>query len=172
MTDDALIKFRIPAEFVVSHGLPTAAELAYGYLHKWVLGEDVVAIALRKYEAKLPLREGEEALALLLSDEYDQVDDLVDELQCGDQPEEQRARYWMFLALAWLQAHPELAKDPFEAIELLYADFDFPSEIQGLVRYMPSLPGVRTGLDAIRQRWAQYVDSEASKYRRRETEML
>lgn len=171
MTDGALIRFRIPAEFVASHGLPTATELAYGYRHGWLLREDVVAIALRKYKAELRLRDAEEALALLLSDDYDQVGDLVNELQYGDQPEERRARYWLFLALALLQAHPELVEDPLEAIELLYADFDHPTEIQGLIRYMPPPPGARTGLDAIRQRWVEYVDAVAAEYRHRQAEM-
>ena len=171
MTEDALIRFHIPAEFVASHGLPTATELAYGYRNGWLLREDVVAIALRKYEAELPLRDAEEALALLLSDDYDQVDDLVDGLVYGDQPEEQRARYWLFLALAWLREHPELADDPFEAIEMLYADFGYPAEIQGLVRYMPPPPGTRTGLDAIRERWGAYLDHASSEYRQRQAEI-
>ncbi len=171
MTDDALIRFRIPAEFVAGQGLPTATELFYGYRNGWLVREDVVAIALRKYEAELPLRVAEEALALLLSDDYDQVDDLVDELQYGDQPEERRARYWLFLALAWLREHPDLAEDPLEAIELLYADFDHAAEIQGLVRYMPPPPGARTGLDAIQQRWVEYVERVASEYRQRQAEL-
>jgi hypothetical protein len=171
MTDDALIRFRIPWEFVASHGLPTSTELAYGYRHGWVTREDVVAIVLRKYEANLLLRDAEESLALLLSDDYDQIDDLVDELQYGDQADERRARYWLFLALAWLREHPELADDPLEAIELLYADFGHPAEVQGLVRYMPPPPGARTGLDAIWERWGEYVERVSAEYRQRQAEL-
>lgn len=171
MTDNALIRFRIPAEFVATQGLPTATELAYGYRNRWVLREDVVEIALRKYESDLPLRDAEETLALLLPSDYEQVDELVEELQYGDQPEERRARYWLFLALAWLRQCPDLAEDPFEAIELLYADFDHPPEIQGLVRYMPPPPGARRGLEAIRERWVAFIEDVALEYRQRQAEM-
>ncbi|MEM9040211.1 MAG: DUF2247 family protein [Actinomycetota bacterium] len=170
MSDDALIRFRIPAEFAGSHGLPTATEIAYGYRHGWLARDDVVAIALRRFEAGVPLSEAEEALALLLSDEADQVDDLIDQLQSGDQPEERRARYWLFLALAWLLEHPEVAEDPLEAIELLYAGSDNPPEIQGLVRYMPAPAGARTGLDAIRERWVKYVEAASAEYTQRQRE--
>lgn len=172
MSDDALIRFNIPAEFVASHGLPTATELAYGYRNGWLARDDVVAVALQKFEAGVSLRESEETLALLLSDEFDQVDDLVGELQFGDQPQERRARYWLFLALAWLLEHPEIADDPLEVIELLYADFDHPSEIQGLVRYMPPPNGARTGLDAIRDRWVEYVEDAKGDYTQRQREQL
>ena len=88
MTEDALIRFHIPADFVADRGLPTSTELFYGYRNGWIVREDVVALALRKFEAEVPLRVAEETLALLLSDDYDQVDDLINELQYGDQPEE------------------------------------------------------------------------------------
>jgi hypothetical protein len=172
MTDDPLIRFRIPAEFVARHGLPTATELAYGYGGGWLLREDVVAIALRKYEVGLPLRDAEEALALLLSDDIGRVDDLVDELRHGDQPEELRARYWLFLALAWLREHPDLAEDPLQAIELLYADFGYPAEIDMIVRSMPPSPGERTGLAAMRKRWTAYVDDLTSEYRHRQDVLM
>lgn len=167
-TGDARVRFTIPAEFVARQGLPTATELSHGYRYGWIRREDVVAIALTKYEAGLVSQDAEEALALLLTDEFDRVDDLTEELANGDQPETQRARYWLVLALAWLRVHPELVADPLATIELLYADFDYPAEIEGLVRYLPVSPGSRTGADAIDRRWAEFVDVAIAAYLQRQ----
>ena len=115
--------------------------------------------------------EAEEALALLLASDIWDVDDLVYELQYGDQPDESRERYRIYIALAWLHDHPEVAEDPLEVVELLVADFDYPPELEGLVRYMQPPPWAPTGLDAVRQRWATYVDEAACEYKKREAEM-
>ncbi len=49
MTDEhALIRFNIPASFVLERALPTGAELAYGYRDGWLTRKDVVALALAK----------------------------------------------------------------------------------------------------------------------------
>lgn len=163
-----LVRFEFPAEFVVRWVLPTGAELAYGFRHGFLSRADVVAVALEKYKAGVFLSGPEEELALLLSDELDRVDDLVGDLEIVDEPTEQRARVWLFLSLAWLLEHRESFEDPLEVIELLYADFDYPDEIRGLVRYMPPGPGEASGLDALEESWRQYVERTAAEYRERD----
>jgi hypothetical protein len=166
--DDALVRFEIPASFVLTRVLPTGAELAYGFRHGWLRRPDVVRIALAKYEAGICLSAPEEELALLLSDDFDQVDDLVSRLDAQDEPVEQRARLWLFLALSWLHEHRDSFEDPFEVIEMLYADFGYPEEIRGLVRYMPPVPDQIAGLNAISDRWLTYLDRVGVDYRQRE----
>jgi len=169
MSDEhALIRFNVPAAFVVARAMPTGAELAYGYREGWLTSGDVVAVALAKYQADLALTSAEEELALLLSADLDRVDELVADLEIVDEPAEQRARLWLFLALAWLLEHREDFSDPLEVIEMLYADFDYPDEIQGLVRFMPAAPGDDASLDAIVRRWRAFVDRLSSEYEKRD----
>src|SRR5688572_20002463 len=101
MSDEhALIRFNIPATFVAARAMPSRAELGYGYREGWLTRADVVALALAKYEAELPLSSAEEELALLLSCDLDRVDELIADLEFDDEPTEQRARLWLFLSLA------------------------------------------------------------------------
>jgi hypothetical protein len=96
------------------------------------------------------------------------VDQLVAELEIVDEPSEQRARLWVFLALSWLLEHREDYSDPLQVIEMLYTDFDYPDEIQGLVRFMPNAPGEDPGIEAIKQRWRAFIDRLSAEYRQRD----
>lgn len=170
--NDSLVRFRIPAPYVLERAIPTAAELGFGYHHGWLSQEDTVAIAAAKGGAGAPLLDAEKELAQLLPDDFIRVDPLAEELEVSDEPVERRARLWLFLALAWVYDHRSEFADPFETIEMLYADFDYPEEIQGLVRYMPAKAGEDVGLDAIDKRWRQYLNRKADEYQERDRSNL
>ena len=96
---------------------------------------------------------------LLLSADLAQVPELI-EAVAADVPSddvEAAAETWLFLALAWLFEHRGDFLEPLEVIEELNADFGYPDEISGLVRFMPPPPGAGTGHRAIEQRWAEYL---------------
>lgn len=162
-----LVSFRIPADYVLERVVPTAPEIACGLEQGWLSSGDVVAIAVEKLDRGCLLTAAEERLALLLTDELDAVPSLVSELGVGYEPTELRERPWLFLALDWLADHREQFDDPYEIVELLYADFDYPGEIAGLVRWMPVAEGEPTGLAAIDGRWKHYLDSTRAEYVRR-----
>ncbi len=160
MTDD-LVSFRIPGSFVLQRALPTAAEISLGYDRGWLRPADVVEICLAKYKAGQTLHKAEEEMALLLPEDTDRVDELVPCLAPSDEPVEQRQRLWLFLVLDWLWEHQADVKDPLELIEMLYADFEYPPEIQGLVRFMPKPQGAAPTL---KQRWRAYLDQARAEF--------
>ena len=104
---------------------------------------------------------------MLLSDEYDRVDELVDELEgsCPDVPDP--ARVWLFLALAWLREQRDQYRDPFTVIEMLFADFGYPAEIENLVRFMPAPTGA-VGQGYLERQWDEYLTSAEVEYRNRD----
>lgn len=163
-----LVDLQLPAKFVVERALPTGAELAYGFREGWLSREGVVEVALAKYNANVALLPAEEDLALLLSDDLDQVEEMVGTLEFSDVPAEIRARFWLFLALAWLLDHRSDYEDPFGVIEQLYADFDYPEEIRSLVRFVPPGPGDLPGVEGIEGRWRGYVERLGAEYRDRD----
>jgi len=165
------VPFELPASFVLGRVVPTGAELAYGYRDGWLQRADVVEITVAKLNRGASLVAAEEEMVLLLADDLDRVDELIADLDVADQPTEDRARPWLFLALAWLWHHQGDFDDPLEVIELLYAEFNYPEEIRGLVRYMPALPGERTGQGAIYERWRMYLDRATSRYRERDADL-
>jgi hypothetical protein len=77
---------------------------------------------------------------------------------------EDTSRVWLYLALDWLYEHRADFVEPFEVIEMLYADFDCPAEIDGLVRFMPPPPGGAVGPEGIGQRWSDYLSRMAAEY--------
>jgi hypothetical protein len=163
-----LVTFKLPASFILARALPTGAELAYGYRHGWVMQADVVAIVKAKCQAGEPLREPEEELIDVLPIETDRFDQVIAELEISPEPTERRARLWLFLVLSALLENQSSFEDPLGIIELLYADFDYPDEIKGLVRFTPEPPGQPPiGVEGIKARWREYVERVGAEYNHR-----
>jgi hypothetical protein len=164
---DALVNFVIPASFVVDRVKLTPSELVYGYRGGWITDRDVVAIALAAFGTDADLAPAAEELALLLSDDLARVPALVDELSESSAAQSEAGAVWLFLALAWLYEHRSEYPEPLEVVEMLYADFDYPEEIEGLVRFMPQPSGAATGHHAIERRWEEYLSHQAARFRGR-----
>lgn len=58
-------------------------------------------------------------------------------------PEDEEAakQKWLIISLAWGYHEREKSPDPLGLVEEIYADFDYPSEIESIVRFMPSTDG-------------------------------
>ncbi|MBI9113669.1 DUF2247 family protein [Sanguibacter suaedae] len=156
-----MVKFRLPATFVVAQVRLQHGELAYGYANGWLddasavgIAEDLVATGA----ALPPVVE----LASVFKGELWRVPRIVDAIEV--EPASAPDRVWLYLALAWLHEHKEGHADPLQVIEMLYADFDYPAEIDGLVRYLPAPPGARIGVDAIEERWRAYLYRRSTEY--------
>lgn len=88
---------------------------------------------------------------------------------------------WFFLTLAWTFENKSRIDDPLGEVEKIYADFDYPVEIENFVRYMPavnsndiSLGGIEESegrvqpIDATDQlfiNWEKYLDMAGSELR-------
>jgi hypothetical protein len=165
---DALVKFAIPARFVEERVMLTPAELVYGFRGGWLADRDVVSIALARLEAGEVLSPPEEELALLLSDDLGRVPELVDDLGESVAVQGDPAAVWLFLTLAWIYDHRSEYLEPLEVVEMIYADFGYPEEIEGLVRFMPASPGAATGYSAIQRRWEDFLSGKSAEYRARD----
>ena len=63
---------------------------------------------------------------------------------------------WLFVVLRSLYNRRDQVADPFEMIEIIYGEFDYPEEIAGLVRWMPiSTPPMRG--ETIEDKWCSYL---------------
>lgn len=140
------MKFSLPATFVVSRVRLDPGELAYGYGNAWLdeaatvgVAEDLVATGA----ASAPIEE----LASVFRGELWRVQQVVDEIEID--PDSEPGRVWLYLALVWLHDHKDEYADPLQMIEMLYSDFGYPTEIEGLVRFMPLPPGDLTGVEAV-----------------------
>lgn len=110
----------------------------WGYEHQLIGWSAIVDLAIERISAgsEDPL---EIELACLTKTETYQVGDLLRKL-ANTLPEGEGVfaqRKWLYLLLAWLFENKERVPDPLGGVETIYADFDYPPEIEGFVRYMP-----------------------------------
>lgn len=164
MTED-LVKFLIPASFVGARLALLPEELSFGYLAGWLDEAAVIKIAEQELALGLKLPSAVEQAALLLSDERTQVPGLLDQIDVED--DARAAEVWIYLSLAWLYEHRRDYQDPLGVIEMVYADFDYPEDIEQLVRYMPAPPGDPIGAGAVEDRWRAYLERKTTEYAHR-----
>lgn len=159
---DDLVKFRIPAVYVVAKARPTTSEIVKGYLDGWINASDVVQLA-EKFGEGSPL--GEE-LSLLLSYQYDDVPDLIRESAHPEaHPGKKARKIWLYLALCWVKEHEPDFDDPLRTVEMLFADFDYPDDVAPFVDFMPTPPGEEPGVSGLYSRWQAYLDRQEAYYK-------
>lgn len=158
----------IPYSFIREHALLSWRDALWGYERQLVGWPCIVGVA----EDRLcggsddPL---EIELAGLGKSETQQVGELLRKL-VNDEPYEtglSSEKKWLFLVLAWLFENQASLSDPLGEIETVYADFDYPPEIGGFVRYMPvtddydpSRHSMEENEGRLLSKWEQYL-SEA-----------
>ncbi|RMI32273.1 DUF2247 family protein [Nocardia stercoris] len=155
---DKLIEFRIPAEFVECRTRLTPRELKFGYDQGWLTAPDVVRLALNNVVPEPQASGAVEELSLLLSDELDRVPALVAQLAVAE------SDVWVWLTCNWLLDNAAEFEDPLQAVEMLYADLDYPDSMGPFVRYMPLTPGAEPGAAGLMDRWAAYVRAGQERF--------
>lgn len=86
----------------------------------------------------------------------------------ADQSEGMIRSKWLYLVLAWFFEQREQLRDALQAVEEVYADFGYPQELAGFVRYMPSADqnlGQQQNEARLFQKWKAYLEGESKKYR-------
>ena len=81
----------------------------------------------------------------------------------NSQSEEMIKRKWLYAILLHIYNKRDQYADPLELVEIIYADFDYPDEIEGFVRYMPISDlgyGVNgTAEEYLYDNWNKYLKS-------------
>jgi hypothetical protein len=162
-----LVKFSMPSEFILARVLPIPCELAYGYRHGWLGRAEAVKVALAGYGVVPDPPVAYEELGLLLSDDLYRVPELIGGIGESVPTQEGCARVWLYLALAWVYENRNDYSDPLSIVEQLYADFEYPNEIEGFVRFMPPGEGQLTGEAAVYERWRAYLERVGAELRER-----
>jgi hypothetical protein len=75
---------------------------------------------------------------------------------------------WLYLVLAWTYEHRGQYPDPLQRVEEVYADFGYPEQVVGFVRYMPMVGpdlGSREANERrLFERWKTYLDKVGPAY--------
>lgn len=158
----------IPYSFIREHVFLLWSDTLWGYEHQLIGWCDIVAIAMDRLllGSDNPI---EINLAGLGKSDTSQIGELLRILANGEsgQIENTSERKWLFLVLLWLFENKDSISDPLAEIELIYANFGYPSEIEGFVGYMPVTDGYDPSQHSIEEnrarlflKWEQYLYEE------------
>ena len=67
------------------------------------------------------------------------------------------SRPWIFLLLSFAFENRNLFDDPFEYIEELYVEFDYPENLAGAARYMPVPDGLQGSDEYLLNNWKKAI---------------
>lgn len=161
-----IIKLKIPASFVSDRASMSWREVRFGLVNE--LLDPVAAIDLA-VEQVARLKHAPSALIDLAgADGNDPTQGLVDQLaDCEtERPEDEIRDKWLSLVLAWIYEHRDGYPDPLQTVEEVYADFGYPEQIAGFVRYMPmeepDLGSREANERRLFERWRRYLDERTS----------
>lgn len=95
-----------------------------------------------------------------LCSEFEQKDDLTTK------------KKWLFIVLSWLWINRNSFKDPLAEVEIIYADFDYPSEIEGFIKYMPPSDGYdpsthsqMENINHLMGKWKNYLEKGSAVFK-------
>ena len=144
--------------------------MADGHHHGWVDDDGAVRLGEAQYALGMQQTLSVEDVALLLGDEYYNVERLmyaaVTELgaESVGREGEEPWRLWFYLALSWMYDHRSNYEDPLLMIQMLSADFWEPGEIRNLVIWVSKNEGESTRVE---QNWHNYVSVKDGEYAER-----
>ena len=74
----------------------------------------------------------------------------------------------LYALLNWVYEKKNEYSDPFEVVEIIYADFDYPKNISKFVRYMPCdqlpLGTLEENIGRLYNNWKLFLDMQKQKY--------
>lgn len=154
----------ISFEFLKQHHDLSWGELLWGYERHLVGWTALVDFAVQRIESgsendlELELAGVDKSLA-------HEVGELLRKLANPIDGEIVKAK-WLCIVLAWAWQTRERAVDPLAEVENIYAEFGYPKEIAGFVRYMPTTDGYDPSAHSKEQnearlyeKWKAFLDS-------------
>lgn len=164
----------IPYSFVRGRLRLSWRDALWGYEHQMIGWSAIVDLATDRLCAgsNNPL---EIELAGLTKMETYQVGDLLRKLASPLSEEDSALaqRKWLYLFLAWLFENRTSVPDPLGEVEIIYADFDYSSEIESFVRYMPIIDGYDPSAhtkdeneNRLFEKWQEYLVTAESEFNR------
>lgn len=161
----------IPFNFVRDRLDLTWADVAWGYWKGWLDPDSVVEYAVTQLAGNDDAGSAVVELAGLTRSDLAEVPLLLEKVVGAERSENNRAseRKWLYLVLAWVYDCRAELSDPLGVVEQLYADFGYPEELRGFVRYMPPEdhyePQAHTHAENITRlfsKWEEYLESFAA----------
>lgn len=131
---------KIPYRYSKSIVLFNWGDIEWGCQNEIIEWKDAVEFALQQIDDTIDLT----VMELALIDPKHTFDIMALVKTIADKSpffESSSKRRWLYVALSWIYEGRAEFSDPLGIVEELYADFDYPSDLEPIVRYMPQKDG-------------------------------
>lgn len=165
----------IPYSFASKHVDLSWEDIFWGYEHGLIGWSGVVDYAIDRVAAGSNEPAEIELASLTKSDAW-RVGELLKKIVplVSDEKQMTAKGKWLYLTLAWLFENRFSCSDPLGQVEVIYANFDYPHEIESFVRYMPPADGHDPTAQShaenerrLLENWQRYLHAAESKYKTR-----
>lgn len=162
----------LPYKFIRERASLTWAELLWGYEQGFTDVSSFIELANEKLISGSD--DGDEIeLAGLTEGDLGRVKELAKRLSSKFLSESSVDRdKWLFLLLSDLFSRRSEVQDPLADVESIYADFDYPVEIEGFIRYMPASDGYdplshshEENIHRLYLNWERYLGLSSKRFR-------
>lgn len=161
--------YPIPSEFIDKKVNLSWCDIKWGYENNLIGSETVIKkaenIVLTENYTKAELE-----LSFLIPSESNNVVPFFNEL-CPETNEDEDSiirEKWLYILLSWLWNNRESFEDPLSEVESIYADFDYPAEMDSFIKYMPPADGYNPSIHShteninrLMSNWEKYLQNSA-----------
>ncbi|WBG91742.1 DUF2247 family protein [Pantoea piersonii] len=165
--------YPIPPDFIEKITKLSWCDIKWAYEYKLITSE----IPIKKAEREVlsgSYAAPELELSFITPGKSDDITPFLKNLCSEDQQKDDSIvkKKWLFIVLSWLWNNRHNFKDPLDEVENIYADFDYPSEIESFVKYMPPSDGYdpsthtqTENINHLMDNWKSYLEEESSLFK-------
>ncbi|MDP7774142.1 DUF2247 family protein [Acinetobacter nosocomialis] len=163
--------YPIPADFINEKVTLSWCDIKWGYENNLITCELPIKkaenIVLTEIYTKAELK-----LSSFIPSESDDIFPFLNEL-CSETNEDSMIREkWLYILLSWLWINRESFEDPLDEVESIYTDFDYPTEIESFIKYIPptdgydpSLYSYAENINRLMKNWEIYLQKGADIFK-------
>ncbi len=165
--------YPIPFNFIDKNIYLSWCDVKWGYENNFITSE----VPIKKAENNVltgSYTNSELELSFIISSEANHVAPLLKEL-CSESEQKDELIIkgkWLFIVLSWLWHNRDKFEDPLAEVEIIYADFDYPSEIESFIKYMPPSDGYDPSIHSqvenvnhLMDKWKSYLERGAAIFK-------
>ncbi|MDO7363557.1 DUF2247 family protein [Acinetobacter geminorum] len=165
--------YPIPADFIDKRVNLSWCDIKWGYENNLLTSE----IPIKKAENIVSTgnyTKAELELSFLIPTESNDITPFINEL-CPNFKEDEYeniSQKWLYIILSWLWINRENFEDSLDEVESIYTDFDYPTEMDSFIKYMPPVDGYDPSLysyaeniNRLMKNWESYLQKSAEKYK-------